>query len=119
VPGGHGWPLRTHHARQELVCEGHRHLGLFAVLSTLAVGSGLVAIGYLTGVGDWLTAGGWVLLASSWAATYVAAALMMVSSFGRTVLPLGEYRRAANVPGGMPVHPLEYEFGEPGVRQGQ
>jgi uncharacterized protein len=94
-------------------------LGLFTVLITLAVGSGLVAVGYLTGVGGWLTAGGWVLLVSSWAATYVATALMMVSSFGRTVLPLGEHRRAANVPGGRPVRALEFEFGEPGVKQGQ
>jgi succinate-acetate transporter protein len=94
-------------------------IGFFAVLATLAVGSALAAVGYLTGTEDWLKAGGWVLLASSWIATYVATALMMVSTFGRTILPLGEYRRAANVPGSKPVRPLEFEFGEPGVRQGQ
>jgi succinate-acetate transporter protein len=94
-------------------------VGFFAVLATLAVGSALAAVGYLTGTEGWLKAGGWVLLASSWIATYVATALMMVSTFGRTILPLGEYRGAANVPGGKPVRPLEFEFGEPGVRQGQ
>src|SRR5690242_21202911 len=55
------------------------------------------SIGYLTGVAGWLTAGGWVLLVSSWAATYVATALMMVSSFGRTVLPLGEDRKSTRL----------------------
>ena len=94
-------------------------LGFFAVLSPLAVGSAFVAIGYLTGVGGWLQAGGWVLLASSWIATYVASALMMASTFGRTILPLGKYRRAANVPGEKFVRPLEFELGEPGVKQGQ
>jgi hypothetical protein len=85
----------------------------------LAVGSAFVAIGYLTGVGGWLQAGGWVLLASSWVATYVASALMMASTFGRTILPLGQYRRAANVPGEKLTRPLEFELGEPGVKQGQ
>jgi len=77
-----------------------------------------VAIG-VSHVGGWLQAGGWVLLASSWIATYVASALMMASTFGRTILPLGKYRRAANVPGEKFVRPLEFELGEPGVKQGQ
>jgi uncharacterized protein len=94
-------------------------LGFFAVLAPLAVGSALVAVGYLTGVGGWLQAGGWVLLASSWIATYVASALMMASTFGRTILPLGQYHRAANVPGEKFTRPLEFELGEPGVKQGQ
>src|SRR5581483_8319583 len=69
-------------------------LGFFGVLAPLAVGSAFAAVGYLTGVGGWLQAGGWVLLASSWIATYVATALMMASTFGRTILPLGKYRRS-------------------------
>jgi len=44
---------------------------------------------------------------------------MMASTFGRTILPLGKYRRAANVPGEKFVRPLEFELGEPGVKQGQ
>jgi uncharacterized protein len=94
-------------------------LGFFAVLSPLAVGSAFVAVGYLSGTEGWLQAGGWVLLVSSWAAVYVAGALMMASTFGRTILPLGKYRRAANIPGQKPVRPLEFELGEPGVKQGQ
>jgi uncharacterized protein len=94
-------------------------LGMFAVLCTLAVGSAFAAIFYLTGTGGWDTAAGWVLLASSWIATYVASALMMAGTFGRTVLPLGKYRREANVPGGKTIRPLQFELGEPGVKQGQ
>lgn len=40
-------------------------------------------------------------------------------TFGRVILPLGKYRRAANVPGEQPVYPIQFEFGEPGVKQGQ
>lgn len=94
-------------------------LGFFGVLSTLAAGSACLAIGYLTGINGWLKAGGWVLLASSWIATYVASALMMASTYGRTILPLGKYQRAANVPGEKFTRPLEFELGEPGVKQGQ
>jgi uncharacterized protein len=94
-------------------------IGFFAVLAPLAVGSAFAAIFYLTGVDGWDKAAGWVLLASSWIATYVATALMMVSTFGRTILPLGQYSRRANVPGEKFVRPLEFELGEPGVKQGQ
>jgi uncharacterized protein len=94
-------------------------LGFFAVLSPLAVGSAFAAVGYLTGTEGWLQAAGWVLLASSWIAVYVGSALMLASTFGRTILPLGKYSRAANVPGEKFVRPLEFELGEPGVKQGQ
>ena len=94
-------------------------LGFFAVLSPLAVGSAFAAVGYITGTEGWLHAAGWVLLASSWIAVYVGSALMLASTFGRTILPLGKYRRAANVPGEKFVRPLEFELGEPGVKQGQ
>ena len=94
-------------------------IGFFAVLAPLAVGSAFAAIFYLTGTGGWDQAAGWVLLASSWVATYVGTALMLVSTFGRTILPLGEYSRRANVPGEKVVRPIEFELGEPGVKQGQ
>jgi hypothetical protein len=32
---------------------------------------------------------------------------------------MGEYTREATVPGERPIVPLEFEHGEPGVRQGQ
>jgi succinate-acetate transporter protein len=99
-------------------------IGLFGVLSTLAAGSALLAIGYLTdstptaGEG-WLLAGGWVLVASAILATYTAGAMMLEGAFGRTILPLGKYDRRTNIPGQRFTRPIEYERAEPGVRQGQ
>jgi uncharacterized protein len=94
-------------------------LGLTAVLTTLSVGSGLLAVGYLTGGSSWLTAGGWVLIASAVCAFYTASALMLEGTWGRVVLPLGKLRKAANLPGGRITDPIEYAAGEPGVRHGQ
>ncbi|MBO0815124.1 MAG: hypothetical protein J2P30_08255, partial [Actinobacteria bacterium] len=38
---------------------------------------------------------------------------------GRTVIPLGKWSKAANVPGRAPTEPLSYRAGMPGVRVGQ
>jgi succinate-acetate transporter protein len=95
-----------------------RNLGLAATLGTLAAGSALLAVGY-NGDGT-LTAGGWVLFASAICACYTAGAMMLKASYGRVVLPLGETETMEqNIPGGAPTHPIEYHWGEPGVRQGQ
>lgn len=94
-------------------------IGLTAVLTTLAAGSGLLAVGYLTGGAGWLTAGGWVLFASAVLAWYTASAMMIESTFGRVVLPLGKTSRTANVPGRVAHQPIEFALGEPGVRHGQ
>jgi uncharacterized protein len=74
---------------------------------------------YLLGGAGWMEAAGWVLVASSFVATYTAAATMIAATWGRTILPLGELRKSANVPGRKPIRTLEYELGEPGVKQGQ
>lgn len=100
------------------------NLALFGVLATLAVGSALVGVGYLTDSTpvagqSWLQAGGWVLVVSSWIATYTAAAMMIENAWGRVVLPLGKLARRANLPGQRVTIPLQYEAAEPGVRQGQ
>jgi succinate-acetate transporter protein len=94
-------------------------LGLFATLLTLAVGSAFLAVHYLAGGIAWQHTGGWVLVASAITATYTAGAMMLESSFGRVILPLGKYRKAANVPGGQIASPVEYPQGMPGVRMGQ
>jgi succinate-acetate transporter protein len=94
-------------------------LSLFAVLSTLATGSVLAAIALITGSSGWETVAGWVFVFSAGFAWYTASAMMLASVFGRTVLPLGKYSKSANVPGRQPTTPLEYEYGEPGVKQGQ
>jgi uncharacterized protein len=94
-------------------------LGLVATLVTLAVGSAFLAVRYLDGGIAWQHTGGWVLIASAIAATYTAGAMMLESSFGRVILPLGKHSMAANKPGGIVTKPIEYESGMPGVRQGQ
>lgn len=94
-------------------------LGLFTVLGLLAVGSGFTAAGFFA---PSLTAdriGGWLFVASAAAAVYTAGAMMLAGSFGRTILPLGKYSKAANVPLKRPMRPIEYEMGEPGVKAGQ
>jgi hypothetical protein len=58
-------------------------------------------------------------MASAFTAFYTATAMMMASAVGRVVLPLGKYRRDANVPGHRATLPIQFELGEPGVRQGQ
>ena len=45
--------------------------------------------------------------------------MMLKASVGRVVLPLGEPVREANVPGRQLTHPIEYHWGEPGIKMGQ
>ena len=99
------------------------NLAVASVLLPLAAGALLVAI-YYSGVDttSWtLKVGGYLLMVSSFTAAYTGTALMMASSWGRTVLPLGTINRFShrNLPGRVPVQPIEYEMGEPGVKQGQ
>lgn len=41
-------------------------------------------------------------MASAFTAFYIASAMVLASTFDRGVLPLGKYRRQANIPGGRP-----------------
>jgi succinate-acetate transporter protein len=93
--------------------------GLFALLAPLAVGSGILGVGFFVGTLTWVHVAGWVLVFSAGIAWYVATAMMFEGAFGRIILPLFKYRRAYNVPGARPSRPVEYEYGQPGVKQGQ
>jgi len=94
-------------------------LGLFAVLLTLATGSGIVAGAFIYGSHGWVQVAGWVFVVSAGLAWYMVAAMLLAATAGRTVLPLFKYKRAANVPGGRPTRPIELEWAEPGVKMGQ
>jgi len=96
-----------------------RNLGLVAVLAPLATGSGFAAAGFIGGFAWCLTVAGWLFVFAAGFAFYAASALMLKESYGRTVLPTGELRAAANVPGREDDRPLEYEAGMPGSRAGQ
>lgn len=95
-------------------------LGITTVLLLLVgVGSALLGVFYTVGGSTWGHIGGYVTMASAFAAFYTASAMMLANSWGRTVLPLGKYSRDANVPGGRPIHTIQFAAGEPGIKHGQ
>lgn len=95
-------------------------LALFTVLGLLTAGSALLAAGLVGGISAIVAVGGWVLVASAAAAFYTAGAMMLAGSFGgRTILPLGKYHAAANIPGRRFLEPIGYSAGMPGAKVGQ
>jgi succinate-acetate transporter protein len=95
------------------------NLAITGVLAPLWVGAALLGVFYTVGGKGWEYAGAYVTMASAFMAFYAATAMMLASAFGRVLFPLGKYRREANAPGGRPVYPIQFEWGEPGVKQGQ
>jgi uncharacterized protein len=94
----------------------------FAITSVLAplwVGAAFLGIFYMVGGTGWEKVGGYVTMASACTAFYAASAMLLASTFGRVIFPLGKYRREANVPGGRQTYPIQFELGEPGVKMGQ
>jgi succinate-acetate transporter protein len=94
-------------------------LGLTAVLSTLAAGSGILAGAYIFGSHGWVVVAGWVLVISAGLAWYTVLAMLLGAVTGRAILPTGKYKKSANVPGGKLVTPIQLEWAEPGVKMGQ
>jgi succinate-acetate transporter protein len=94
-------------------------LALTSVLAPLFVGAAFLGVFYTVGGSGWEKVGGYVTMASAFTAFYAATAMMMASTLGRVVFPLGKYRKEANVPGRRPSYPIQFELGEPGVKQGQ
>lgn len=92
---------------------------LVSVLGTLAAGAGILAGGYVYGSHGWIQVAGWVLVVSAGLAWYSVAAMLLTATTGRTVLPLFKPKRDANIPGHELVHPIQLEWGEPGVKMGQ
>ncbi len=94
-------------------------LAITSVLVPLSVGVALLGVFYTVGGAGWEKAGGYVTMASSFTAFYAASAMMLASTFGRVIFPLGKYRQEANLPGHRHAFPIQFELGEPGVKQGQ
>jgi succinate-acetate transporter protein len=92
---------------------------LTAVLTTLAAGSGILAGAYIYGSHGWVQVAGWVLVFSAGFAWYTVLAMVFAGTTGRAIFPLFKYKKAANVPGGQLVRPIELEWAEPGVKMGQ
>lgn len=95
------------------------NLSVFAVLAALAGGSGIFAAGLFAGSLTADRVAGWFFVVSAAAAWYAASAMMLAGATGRTVLPMGKWSMAANVPMRAPMEPIEFAHGEPGVRAGQ
>lgn len=96
-----------------------KNLGMFLVLGPLATGSGFAAAGFIAGLQWCLYVGGWLFVVAAAAALYSGGAMMLREAYGRTILPTGELKAAANIPGRQPAEPIEYEGGMPGARAGQ
>jgi succinate-acetate transporter protein len=86
---------------------------LTSVLGVLAAGSTIMAIAQLIGSPVLTAIAGWVLILSAILAWYTASGLMLNSTLGREVLPLGLTRRAKETP------QVNAGIGEPGVIHGQ
>jgi hypothetical protein len=95
-------------------------IALTFVLAALAAGSGFAAGSWMNGNAALMHAAGWIFVGSAGLAFYLASALMIAGAWGRTILPIGKPSgRRRNVPGEPFMDPIEFEYGEPGVRQGQ
>lgn len=94
-------------------------MGTFITLGTLSAGSCLTAAGFWSGNTGVTDAGGWLFVASAAAAWLTATAMMMEEAWGRTIIPLGKWHKAANIPGRQASTPIEFPGGMPGVRVGQ
>lgn len=101
-----------------MVAATAENAGLTLVLLTLAAGSTLLAIGWVASLGFLVPIGAIVLVASAAFAFYTASAMLLQGRFGRVVLPVGKPHEP-NTPGAIPTQPIQYEFGEPGVKLGQ
>jgi succinate-acetate transporter protein len=93
---------------------------LFAItLGTLAAGAALTAAGFWSGGLTITQVGGWLFVVSAAAAWLTVTAMILEETFGRTIIPLGKWTMASNVPGRQATRPLARPAGMPGVRVGQ
>ena len=98
------------------VCTGAaaaENRALVTVLTFLAAGSTICAIGLLGGVEGLIILSGYLFIICAIAAWYTASALMLNEAFGREVWSLGKTAVARQMP------PVTMGIGEPGVIRGQ
>jgi succinate-acetate transporter protein len=93
--------------------------GEFVSQAVAAAAATIASAGLIAGAHGWQEAAGWVFVAASAMFFYHAAALMLNALYGRVILPHLTWRRTENRPGAVPLEPIAYERGEPGVRVGQ
>jgi|GEM_PF-360835 len=116
-----GWwfiPLAAVTLAMAIAASG-RNAAFSAMLLILTVASAIAAIGLLVPSANWLKGGGYVFMVSALVAWYTATALLLEETFRRVILPLGHLHADANIPGRRYTRPVEWQYGEPGVRAGQ
>lgn len=95
------------------------NLGMSLVMWVLAIASVLAAIFFLVGSSVGQFVAGYFFMGSAVVAWYTAGSMMLEAAYGRVILPAGR-RGGPNMPGARSsVHPVEYRYGQPGVRVGQ
>ncbi|MGH3207440.1 MAG: acetate uptake transporter family protein [Trebonia sp.] len=92
---------------------------VFITLGVLTAGSAVTAAGFWAGSLGTVNAGGWLFVISAAAAWLAAGAMVLEHSFGRSIIPVGRWSKAANVPGAKVTDPIAYPVGMPGVKVGQ
>jgi len=95
------------------------NMGLFFTLCALTGGAGITAAGFWAGSLTTLRVGGWFFVVSAGLAWLVLTAMVLEEAYGRTIIPLGTFSKAGNVPGRMPSVPISYRAGMPGAKVGQ
>jgi len=88
------------------------------LLSLLTVASTIAAVGFIGGYSTAVTAAGYVFVAAAAVAFYTAGAMLLESTFRRSVLPIGRVH-PGKVPVMEPVDVIEYPSGMPGAHAGQ
>lgn len=86
---------------------------LVGTLLFLTAGAAFAAAGQISGTPVVTQIGGWLFVFSSFFAWYTASALLLKSTFGRWILPVGVAGRARQAPD------VAVGIGEPGVTHGQ
>ena len=92
---------------------------LFLLLFTVGAGAACVCGGFWTGSTLWQDVAAWLFIVGACTAWYVGAMAMLHDAWRRVILPLGAFRKQANIPGHRSLYPSEYVYGQPGVRHGQ
>lgn len=96
-----------------------QNLLVFTTLAVLTAASAVTAAGFWAGSLGTVNAGGWLFVISAAAAWLAGGAMVLEHSFGRSIVPLGKWSKAANVPGAKVTDPISYQSGMPGVKVGQ
>jgi uncharacterized protein len=96
-----------------------QNLLVFFTLAVLTAASAVTAAGWWAGSLTTLHAGGWLFVISAAGAWLAAGALVIEHSFGRSLIPVGKWSKAANKPGAKVTDPIAYKEGMPGVKVGQ